>query len=360
MKNKRTSQPNGGKAGRFMSPRVRRKETSTQSEGPVPRITNETVSIHREEVLSGARKYIYPLTHSRHKVVLITTTILVVLFISFMAYILLNLYKIQSTSPFVYQVTKVLPLPVARVGGKFIPYENYLFELRRYITYYESQESVDFNTEQGKLQLADQKKKALEKVVTQAYIEKVAREKNITVSQKEIDEQIETLRQQNRLGNDNKVFEDVLKDYWGWSVNDFRRSIADELLAQKVLQSLDTTTRTKAEAALAEIKAGKNFADVAKQYSDDVATKDRGGEIGIPISKTDRSIPAVTTKAVFGLKPGETSGLIDAGYGVQIIKNLGYEGDKAKAAIIFFNYQDIDKFINNYREKQKATVYIKA
>src|ERR1039458_1937006 len=32
----------------------------------VPRITNETVIDHREEALSSARKYIYPLQHSKH------------------------------------------------------------------------------------------------------------------------------------------------------------------------------------------------------------------------------------------------------------------------------------------------------
>ncbi len=35
----------------------------------VPRITNETVGDHREEVLSSARKYIYPLKQSKHRVV---------------------------------------------------------------------------------------------------------------------------------------------------------------------------------------------------------------------------------------------------------------------------------------------------
>ena len=42
----------------------------------LPRITNETVTEHREEVLSTARKYIYPLQHSKHRVVLISTSIL--------------------------------------------------------------------------------------------------------------------------------------------------------------------------------------------------------------------------------------------------------------------------------------------
>ena len=86
----------------------------------VPRITNETVTQHREEVLGGARKYIYPLRQSRHKIVVITIGILVAVIIGFMSFTLINLYKRQSTSAFMYQVTKVLPLPVARIGNNFV------------------------------------------------------------------------------------------------------------------------------------------------------------------------------------------------------------------------------------------------
>jgi SurA N-terminal domain/PPIC-type PPIASE domain len=359
MTKKRFSLKKGGKAGRFITPRVKRKQATSPSEGAIPRITNETVSQHREEVLSGARKYIYPLKHSRHRVVLISVTILMVVFITFMSYTLVSLYKQQSTSAFMHQVTKVVPLPIARVGGKFISYENYLFELRRYIHYYENQQDVDFSDPKAKSQLDEQRKKALEKVVNQAYIQKIAREKNVTVSSAEIDAQIETLREQSRLGNDSRVFEDVLKDYWGWTVADFRRSIANELLAQKVLAAVDTQTRERANGASAQLTAGKDFAIVAKENSDDLATKDRGGELGILISKTDRSIPAQTTEALFNLKPGEVSGVIDVGSGLEIVKNLGFEGDKVKAAIIFFKYQELDTFLNNYREKQPATVYIR-
>ncbi len=358
-KNKKFSLKRSGKSGRFLAPRIRKKQATAPTDEAIPRITNETVSQHREEVLSGARKYIYPLKHSRHKVVLISVAILTIVLISFMTYTLLSLYKFQSTSTFTYQVTRVVPLPVARVGGKFISYENYLFELRRYIHYFETQQNVDFSTPQGKSQLDEQRKKALEKVVDQAYIRKIAREKNVTVSDAEIDAQIQVLKEQNRLGNDSKVFEDVLKDYWGWSVSDFRRSIANELLAQKVLASLDTSAQERSKAAYAELQNGKDFAAVAKETSDDVATKDKGGELGILIGKTDRSIPAATTKALFALKAGQYSEIIDVGYGLEIVKNLGFEGDKAKAAVIFFNYQDLNKFLNDYKDKQKATVYIR-
>lgn len=359
-KKESNSSPESKRTRRFLRPRIKRKEvTAPLADTQVPRITNETVTQHREEVLSGARKYIYPLRHSRHKIVITTIIILVAVIIGVSTFILLSLYKFQSTSAFMYQVTKVLPLPVARVGGSFVSYESYLFELRHYIHYYENQGEVDFSSESGKAQLADQRKKSLDTVVNYAYVQKIAREKNITVSAQEIDNQIDILRGLSRLGSDNKVFEDVLKDYWGWSIADFRRSIQQQLLTAKVLQSLDTGTQSRAESAMAEIKAGKDFAAVAKQYSDDAATKDKGGELGFLVSRTDRNVPAQTIDALYKLQPGQVSDIVNIGYGLEIVKNLGVQDDKIKAARIFFSYQDINNFLNDYRDEQKAQTYIK-
>ena len=355
------SKPTKKPSWRFLRPRVKRKEvkSATAESAAMPRITNDTVTQHREEVLGGARKYKYPLRQSRHKIVVVSVALLTAVIIGFMSYVLLNLYKFQSTSTFMYRVTKAIPFPVARVGGTFVSYEDYLFEIRHYIHYFESQQEVDFNSEQGKAQLADQRKKSLEKVVNQAYIKRIAKDKNITVSSQEIDAQIDVLRNQNRLGGDNKVFEDVLKDYWGWTVADFRRSIEQEILSQKVLRALDTGAKSRADAALAELKSGKSFADVAKTYSDDGATKDKGGELGFLVSKTDRNIPPQTIAALFKLKTGEYSGVTDIGWGLEIVKNLGFEGDKIKAARIFISYQDINNFLNTYKEKQKAHTFIR-
>lgn len=359
MTKKRFLLPGSKHTKRFLQPKVKSKEVnSAVPDGDVPRITNDTVTQHREEVLGGARKFIYPLRHSRHKIVITTSILLVAVIIGFLSFTLISLYKLQSTSSFMYQVTKVLPLPVARVGGSFVSYESYLFELRHYIHYFETQQEVDFTSEQGKAQLADQRKKSLDKVVNFAYIQKIAREKNLTVSDKEIDDQIAILREQNRLGSDNKVFEDVLKDYWGWSISDFRRSIKQELLTNKVLHTLDTGTKSRAEAALAELNAGKDFATVAKAYSDDSATKDKGGELGFLISKTDRNIPPQTVNALYKLQPGQISGIVDIGYGLEIVKNINNQDDKIKAARIFFSYQDINNFLDDYRDKQKPKAFI--
>src|SRR6266436_4513609 len=52
----------------------------------VPRITNETITEHREEVLKGARKYIYPLQHSKHRIVTVSLSIIAVASVAFLIY----------------------------------------------------------------------------------------------------------------------------------------------------------------------------------------------------------------------------------------------------------------------------------
>ncbi len=121
--------PKSSRARRFLSPRVKKKQAHSVNSEALPRITNDTVSKHREEVLSGAKKYIYPLRHSRHRVVIITVSLLVVLFIGFATYTLVNLYKLNNTSAFMYQITKVVPLPVGRIGKTLVGYDDYLFEI---------------------------------------------------------------------------------------------------------------------------------------------------------------------------------------------------------------------------------------
>jgi parvulin-like peptidyl-prolyl isomerase len=358
-KNSTNSTSKNHHAKRYLTPKFKTKQVTEASEDQSPRITNETIIEHREAVLSKARKYIYPLSHSRRKIVVTTVSLVIAVVLAFMTYIVVNLYKMQTTTAFMYQITKVIPLPIARIGGTFVSYENYLFELRHYIHYFESQQEIDFTSDAGKAQLKEQKKKSLENVVNYAYIKKIAAQKGISVSGQEVDGQIEMLRGQNKLGSDNQVFKDVLRDYWGWSVSDFRRSIYQELLTSKVLKTLDTDTLDRANGALAELKSGSSFADVTKKYSDDTATKDNGGQYGFLISSSSNNVPSQTIDTLFKLKAGETSQIIDIGYGLEIVKCISVQDDKVEAARIFFAFSDINSLLNDYKAKQPAQVFIK-
>lgn len=344
--------------------RFRRKNKVTPVVAPesglAPRITTETIAAHREEVIGSARKYIYPLQHSKHRIILITSSLLIAGVIGFFGYCTLALYKLQSTSSFLYRVSQVVPFPAARAGGSFVSYESYLFEVRHYTHYYESQLKLDFRTEEGEQQLAAFKKQALDKVVNDAYIKKLAKKYHVTVSDQQVNDQITILRNQNRLGNNDKVFEDVLRDYWGWSVNDFKRSLRGQILAQNVVSTLDTATTDRAKQALAELKGGADFAAVAKKYSDDAGSKDHGGDIGM-IERTKRDLTAQTVDALYKLGPGQFSDVVNIGYSLEIVKNIETAGDgKIHAAHILFNFKDISSYLNDLKDKQKAQVYIKS
>lgn len=340
-------------------PSLRRKKA--EAEDPIsqaPRITNETVAEHREEVLSSARKYIYPLQHSKHKIVLISTTIFIVALVGFFSYTIISLYRLKSYSAFLYGVTQVIPFPIARAGSDFVAYENYLFSLKHYVHYYENQQKLDINSDSGKQQLAEFKKRALDEVVNDAYVKQLAKQNKVTVSDREVDDEIQIVRNQNRLGGSDKVFEDVLREYWGWSVADFKRSLRQQLLAQKLLPVLDPDTVKRADAARAELDAGADFAATAKKYSDDQGTKENGGELGIPINKTNRDIAAQTTEELFKLKPGESSKVINTGYSLEIVKNIEVQGDQIRAAHIVFNFKDINTYLNDLKDQRKARLFI--
>jgi len=344
---------------KFVSSKVpKRLRGKGASENSGSRITNETVAEAREDVLLSARKIIYPLTHSKHRVVVTSSLLVLVALIAFTTYMLLSLYRYKSTSDFTYRVTQIVPFPVAKVGGSFVAYDNYLFELKRYIYYYNNVENIDFSNPVYKPQLDDQKKKILQRVVDQEYIRQIAIKKEITVSVEEIDARIETLKEQNRLGNNDKVFRDTLRDFYNWSENDFRRSIRNDILTSKVLAVIDTDARSKANTALDEIRKGVDFATVVAAYSDDERTRVSGGEIAGLIDPKDRNILSEQADALSGLKPGEVSEIINLGYGFEILKKLEDIDGQYRAAHILVTFKPIEESLNEEKALSKATAYI--
>jgi peptidyl-prolyl cis-trans isomerase D len=74
--------------------------------------------------------------------------------------------------------------------------------------------------------------------------------------------------------------------------------------------------RAKAEAALADARAGKNFADLVKQYSDEQGAA-QGGDLGWVTR--GQLMPALDAP-VFALKKGDVSGILESPLGYHIFK----------------------------------------
>ncbi|MDB5170708.1 MAG: Peptidylprolyl isomerase [Candidatus Saccharibacteria bacterium] len=334
-------------------------ERMTDALSNVPRITNDTISDHREEVLKSARKYIYPLQHSKHRVVRISLALLVTVVVAFFAYCGLSLYKFQSTSGFIYAVTQVVPFPIAKAGNSWISYESYLFELRRNMHYYETQQQTDFSSKDGKTQLKRLKQQTMAQVTEDAFIKQLAAKNGVGVTGQDVDNQLALVRSENRLGNSDRVFKEVLNEFWGWNEGDFKRELRQQLLQQAVVAKLDTPSAARAQAALKQLQGGTDFAAVATQASDDAATKPTGGAYAETITANDRDVPPAITQALFKLKPGQISDIVNTGYTLEILKVIDKTGTSIHASHIQFSLQPITTFTKPLETKNPPKTYVK-
>jgi len=323
----------------------------------IPKITNETVAEHREHVLKGARKYKYPLQHSKHRIVIISTAILIVALVGFFVYTCLALYKFQSTSAFTYRVTQVLPFPVARAGSHFVSYENYLFEMRRYEHYYQTQQRVDFGSKDGKRQLASYKPKAMDEVVQAAYAKQLASKYHVSVSNAEVNDALDSLQAQNQSSE--QELADVTNKFFGWSLDDLKREIKQELLAQKVATKMDTKAQAKAANILAQANSGTDFATLATASSDALDKANGGQYPNQAITSASTDVPPAVVRELQKMGPNQISSVIEAGNTLEIVKLLSYDNGKMKAAHISVNITPIDHYVSDYKKSHAQHVFIK-
>jgi peptidyl-prolyl cis-trans isomerase C len=79
--------------------------------------------------------------------------------------------------------------------------------------------------------------------------------------------------------------------------------------------------KTKAEGILKRAKAGEDFGALAKEFSEDPGSKDKGGEYTFPRGQMVKPFE----DSAFGMKDGEISDLVETQYGYHIIKTLEHQ-----------------------------------
>jgi len=107
-----------------------------------------------------------------------------------------------------------------------------------------------------------------------------------------------------------------------------------EVRTRQILIMVDRNDPVKQAQALERIKelherllAGEDFAELAKQYSEDAMSAPLGGDLGfIEIDDLDEAY----REAVQNLEKGETSDIVETGYGYHIIELLDKKEPRAK------------------------------
>ena len=194
--------------------------------------------------------------------------------------------------------------------------------------FYESQNfsslglRFDFTTEDGKKRLKIREKELINKMIEDRAIEILAKERNIKVSQKTVEDNVE--RKMDEFGNKDTIKQN-LANLYGWSLADFEAKIVkpslykDELekwLAENEGKEKNEKSKQGASEALEKIKSGDKFDEVAKGISEG-GTSETGGKLGW--FKEDQ-ISEELKKDVLALKKGETSTILESKLGYHIIK----------------------------------------
>ncbi|HVP43537.1 MAG TPA: peptidyl-prolyl cis-trans isomerase [Terriglobales bacterium] len=126
-----------------------------------------------------------------------------------------------------------------------------------------------------------------------------------------------------RVAEKMPVTRDDLQRYYNEHKEQFR--VQDEVNVRHILiaaaDAKDTAkveaARKEAEDVLKQVRAGGDFAALARKYSEDPGSKDQGGSLGwIGRGRTVKEFE----QAAFALNKGETSGLVQSPFGFHIIR----------------------------------------
>ena len=126
------------------------------------------------------------------------------------------------------------------------------------------------------------------------------------------------------------VTETELKAYYDAHTDQFKHG--ERVRAAHILVSVKegatadekAAAKKKAEAVLAQLKGGADFAKLAAEKSDDPGSKGQGGELGF--FRKGQMVKEFED-AAFALKPGERSGVVESKFGFHIIKAEAHEGE---------------------------------
>jgi len=200
------------------------------------------------------------------------------------------------------------------------------------------QQGIDPNSAEGKEAIKGLRAQVLAQLIDDALVEQEAQAQNIKPSADEINNRVEQVI--NDAGGKAKFDEYLAKNQLtlGDLCQQIRANVFGEAMMQRLTQNLPTQVeqvhvahilfakKEDADAALLKLKAGADFGALAKQVSQDEATRDNGGDLGWFPREV---MPPEFEQAAFALKPGEISGVVSTQLGLHIIKLLERDAKRA-------------------------------
>lgn len=192
-----------------------------------------------------------------------------------------RVYRATATDKFSLGVAKVLRLPALTLENVSVPYTSYIEDLKAIRI------MRDFNRTSGGQGAAmsddDLSDQVILRLVNNILVEKTAVSMGVTAEQSDLDAlKNQVLTQYKTVG----AVDTELEKRYGWNFATYEQKVMRPYVLQTKLNAkiqadpeARTHIRAAAQSVLDQIKAGADFATMAKQYGQD-GTKDKGGDLG--------------------------------------------------------------------------------
>lgn len=205
--------------------------------------------------------------------------LLVVLYVGFGVYFGWQVYGTKSEKNSVKLVTNIYPFPAAFVGGNIIWAKDYYKQLGFIRQFSEK-------TKQASPDAATLRKQILDQLIENKILAWEASKNGINISSGDINDAYQKIVSDS--GGQANV-QKVLKELYGMTEKDFKElvrqqvtkeKIQDELIAQVKVRHILVKDEARANEVANKAKSGESWDDLAKTYSEDVKTRDSGGDLG--------------------------------------------------------------------------------
>ncbi|MBR3052228.1 peptidyl-prolyl cis-trans isomerase [Candidatus Saccharibacteria bacterium] len=298
----------------------------------------EKVEQRREEVLSKGRKFKYPLQWTKHRIVVNTILISVVVIALIVVSGWLALYKLGMTDDLLFRVTKIVPVPVANVDSENALFSDYLMLYRSSMTSIERQSGSQFDQQSIDDLRLKYKRTALTDTEVYTYAIKLAKEQGIVISDEDIASEFDRHLKIGGIDRSEEAFMKIVEDNFGLDKSEYERMLYLSLVRSAVAIKIDTKAAELASKVESMLAAnGNDFQAVATELGDQIIYEETGGLVD------NKNIDGGRATEAFKLEPGQSSGKFlsmngDGYYFVKLIDKTDSEVNFASIRVPFTEF----------------------
>ena len=315
----------------------------------------EKVEERREEVLAKGRKFKYPLQWTKHRVVVNTILIAIIIFAMLIVGGWLALYRLNMTNDLLFRVTEIIPAPVAKVDGENAKFSDYLMFYRSSITSIERQSGSQLDEGSVDELRAEYKRLALIEAEKYTYAVKLAKEQGIEVSDEEVATEFDRHLKVGGVDRSEESFLKIVKDNFGLDKSEYERMLYLSLLRSKVEIAIDKNANKIADEVEKLLKENNNdYSKVVEALGEKIQYEETGGLVD------SKNIDGGRATEAMKLEPEASSGKFismngDGYYFVKLIKKTDTEVNFISIKVPFTEFEKRFEALQN---EGKITEYI--